>query len=95
MSYQPIHTRFAPCFSSNKELEDLHTKSNGIDNDLQKWMLRKNYESIKEASEHLKNTLEKHCNQADNKKLLQKMKSQALAGLVIKKNIVQKKKSSF
>ena len=68
--------------------------------------MKRNYESLMEASQHLKKTLTKH---GENKKVnqslekcpvksaetvrsLQNMKSQALASLVIRKNVIKPKK---
>jgi len=95
-----------------KELEDLE-KSAGIHNGLKNWMLQRNYESLKEASEHLQKTIQEHKERGgeiseessgnsspatiDNSsklhakkaaiKSLKSVKSQAIAGLVLRKNL--------
>lgn len=38
----------------------MQKKSADIHNDLNQWMLQRNYESLKEASQHLHETLQKH-----------------------------------
>ena len=43
-----------------QELEDLQNASADIHEDLRKWMLRRNYESLKEVSEYLHKTLQEH-----------------------------------
>jgi hypothetical protein len=64
-------------------------------------MLKRNYESLKEASQHLQKTMNKHCqtkgkNYGTEKtsavRSLKNMKNQALAGLVIRKNVIKRKK---
>lgn len=70
-------------------------------------MLKRNYESLMEASQHLKKTMTKHGesknksrsseqsgikNNAETVRSLKNMTSQALAGLVIRKNVTKKKK---
>jgi len=97
---------------NEEELEDLESRSKDIDDDLKKWMLKRNYESLKEASLYLKKTLQtnevetgggrrspgsqagdfsKSLGSARDPKAarrsLQNVKSQAIAGLVIRKNM--------
>uniref|UniRef100_A0A7S2EH07 Uncharacterized protein n=1 Tax=Trieres chinensis TaxID=1514140 RepID=A0A7S2EH07_TRICV len=101
---------------NEEELEDLEMRAGDIDQDLRKWMLKRNYETLKEASVYLKRTKELHeknCwrdggkspvlgsrgasqkatsaatrkEQRAAKRTLQNVKSQALAGLVIRKNM--------
>jgi len=88
-------------------------KSAGIHNGLKNWMLQRNYESLKEASEHLQKTIQEHKERGgeiseessgnsspatiDNSsklhakkaaiKSLKSVKSQAIAGLVLRKNL--------
>lgn len=68
--------------------------------------MKRNYESLMEASQHLQKTLTKHgenkkgnqalekCSvkSAETVRSLQNMKSQALASLVIRKNVIKPKK---
>mmetsp|Transcript_11942 Transcript_11942/g.17909 ORF Transcript_11942/g.17909 Transcript_11942/m.17909 type:complete len:1083 (-) Transcript_11942:115-3363(-) len=93
-----------------KELEDLE-KSASVHQSLKEWMIRRNYESLKEASEHLQNTIKDHKEKgghiggspgkssptveeaskmyAKNATIrsLKNVKSQAIAALVLRKNI--------
>ncbi len=88
-----------------QELEDIQRKSADDDEDLREWMMKRNYESLMEAKQHLQKTLTKHgekkgkscVNAAANDnaatvRSLKNMKSQALAGLVIRKNVTKRKK---
>ncbi len=45
---------------TQQDLNDLQNKSADIHKDLKQWMLKRNYESLKEASEYLHNTLEEY-----------------------------------
>jgi hypothetical protein len=87
-----------------EELEDIHKKSADENEDLREWMLKRNYESLLEASQHLNKTMTKHVENkgksavtkvpanAEAVRSLQSMKKQALAGLVIRKNVIKGKK---
>eukprot|EP01083_Nonionella_stella_P012688 35910_1 len=101
---------------NDEELEELQNKSADIHQDLNKWMLERNYESLKEASEHLHKTLEEYkkdkeqeatgvnsllnspqdlqsakdsFNQKAKIRSLKNIQSQALAALVLRKNILK------
>jgi len=89
---------------NKEELDDIHRKSADDDVDLREWMMKRNYESLMEAKQHLQKTLTKHgenkgksCvakgakDNAATVRSLQNMKSQALAGLVIRKNVTKRK----
>lgn len=85
-------------------MEDIHKKSADDNEDLREWMLKRNYESLLEASQHLKKTMTKHGETKDKSSVvkmpadaeavrsLKSMKKQALAGLVIRKNVIKPKK---
>jgi len=45
---------------NDEELDDLQSASADIHEDLRKWMLKRNYESLMEASEYLHKTLQEH-----------------------------------
>lgn len=104
---------------NQEELDDLENRSKELDDDLRKWMLRRNYESLKEASLYFEKTLQPQlrkeaarkngtsfeasgvydkrsgsCGVEINrqkcaKRALNNVKSQALAGLVIRKNMAE------
>ena len=88
-----------------QELEDIHRKSTDDDIDLREWMMKRNYESLMEAKQHLQKTLIEHektgksCvnaaahENAATVRSLKNMTSQALAGLVIRKNVTKRKNS--
>merc|ERR1711957_242002 len=106
---------------NDEELEELQNKSADIHQDLKKWMLERNYESLKEASEHLHKTLEEYKKDKEQEatrgkslgansllnspqdlqstkdsfkqkakiRSLKNIQSQALAALVLRKNILK------
>ena len=72
---------------------------------MREWMMKRHYESLMQASQHLQKTLTKHgetkkrdkeidglVKSAETVRSLQNMKRQALAGLVIRKNVIKPKK---
>eukprot|EP00557_Chaetoceros_sp_GSL56_P010970 CAMPEP_0176477488 /NCGR_PEP_ID=MMETSP0200_2-20121128/649_1 /TAXON_ID=947934 /ORGANISM="Chaetoceros sp., Strain GSL56" /LENGTH=1094 /DNA_ID=CAMNT_0017873301 /DNA_START=171 /DNA_END=3455 /DNA_ORIENTATION=- len=100
-----------------KELEDLE-KTTDVHKDLKDWMLRRNYESLKETSETLQKTLQEHkkekvsrsssstpdsspsVDEASTKyaksaaiRSLKNMQSQAIASLVLRKNLKETMKT--
>ena len=101
-----------------QELDDLQ-KSADIHQGLNEWMRKRNYESLKEASEHLHQTLEAHkmgqgvesneqlqgrtlqdvstakFAQSARIRSLKNMQSQALAALVLRKNIISMNDASI
>jgi len=88
---------------NTEELEDIHDKSADNSDDLTKWVIKRNYESLMETKQSLQKTLTKHQEKTENKgpntnaaatlRSLKNMKSQAIAGLVIRKNVIKKKKA--
>ena len=87
-----------------QELDDIHRKSADDNVDLREWMMKQNYESLMEAKQNLHKTLIRHgenkrknCVAGDVKdsaatvRSLKNMQSQALAGLVIRKNVTKRK----
>jgi len=106
---------------NDEELEELQNKSADIHQDLKKWMFERNYESLKEASEHLHKTLEEYKKDKEQEatrgkslgansllnspqdlqstkdsfkqkakiRSLKNIQSQALAALVLRKNILK------
>ena len=85
-------------------MEDIQTKSANDNVDLREWMLKRNYEYLMEASQHLQKTMSKHGenqsrsdiakqvgSNAATVRSLKNIKSQALAGLVIRKNVIKRK----
>lgn len=98
---------------NQEELDDIQNSSKDLDDDLRKWMLRRNYESLREASVHLENTLQSHFREQEKsfgatdgrksvargqnssvrqthaKRSLNNVKNQAIAGLVLRKNMAR------
>mmetsp|Transcript_35029 Transcript_35029/g.51345 ORF Transcript_35029/g.51345 Transcript_35029/m.51345 type:complete len:1067 (-) Transcript_35029:450-3650(-) len=74
---------------NQEELDDLENKSRDVDGDLRKWMLRRNYESLKEATVYLQHTKNENSSseQAGSRRGLFNVKNQAIAGLIIRKNV--------
>ncbi len=60
-----IAHNFYPYVLHLQELEELQDKSTNFHKDLKEWMLKRNYESLKEASDYLHKTLQKHKEEAD------------------------------
>uniref|UniRef100_A0A6U0FPM0 Uncharacterized protein n=1 Tax=Helicotheca tamesis TaxID=374047 RepID=A0A6U0FPM0_9STRA len=79
---------------NQEELDDLENNSRGVDEDLRKWMLRRNYESLKEATLYLRHTEREKSNMrqpgdflGSSSRGLSNVKNQAIAGLIIRKNM--------